>query len=63
MYRIIRFYKNAGISRRIIKTHLSLDQARKHCKDPQTSSSTCTNPVGIRRTREIGSWFDGYASM
>jgi len=63
MYKIVRFYENAGIRNRTIKTHLTLEEAQNHCKDPETSSSTCTNPVGTRRTREIGRWFDGYADM
>jgi hypothetical protein len=35
-------------------------EAQTHCSDPETSSSTCKNSVGRRRTRQRGPWFDGY---
>lgn len=59
-YKIIRFYFNASISKRIIETGLTLEEAQKHCNDPETSSRTCTNSVGRRRTKNVGPWFDGY---
>lgn len=59
-YKIVRFYRNAGIRRRVIETGLTLAQAQAHCNDPQTSSSTATNKVARDRTRRIGPWFDGY---
>jgi len=58
MYKIIRFYFNGG--NRTIKTGLSLDEARAHCNNPETSSSTCTRPDRNRITRRNGAWFDGY---
>ena len=39
---------------------LTLEQAQAHCKDPETSSSTCTSEEGLGRTRMYGPWFDGY---
>jgi hypothetical protein len=63
MYRVIRFYENAGIRRRVIDSGLTLSEVQAHCDDPETSSSTCTNAVGCRRTREIGRWFDGYEEV
>lgn len=60
MYNIVRFYRDAGINRRTIRTGLTLEEARAHCNDPETSSRTCASAVGRRRTREIGDWFDGY---
>ena len=59
-YAIVRFYQSAEIRRRIIAKGLTLDAAQAHCENPDASSSTCTTAVGNRRTREIGSWFDGY---
>lgn len=59
-YKIIRFYRNAGIRRRIIQTGLALEQAQKHCQNPETSSDTCTTKTGKARTRKIGPWFDAY---
>jgi len=60
MYKVIRFYESAGIRRRTIATGLTKDEAIKHCSNPQTSSSTCTNPIGIQRTNRVGRWFDGW---
>lgn len=60
MYRIIRFYESANIRRRIIDTGLTLEQAKAHCSDPETSSSTCTKAAGKARTKRLGRWFDGY---
>lgn len=60
MYRIIRFYRDAGIRRRVIDLGLTLEQAQAHCKDPETSSSTCTSKTAKARTRRVGAWFDGY---
>lgn len=60
MYRIVRFYESANIRRRIIDTGLTLEQAKAHCSDPETSSSTCTKAAGKARTKRLGRWFDGY---
>jgi hypothetical protein len=46
--------------RRTIETGLTLEQAQKHCSDPETSSSTCTKSAGKARTKRMGAWFDGY---
>ena len=62
-YRIVRLYKSAGIRSRVIRRGLTLEQARSHCSDPETSSSTCTNSIGKRRTRRVGDWFDAYEVM
>jgi hypothetical protein len=59
-YKIVRNYFNAGIRKRTIKTGLTLEQAKAHCTDPETSSSTCTNAVGKARTRSVGRWFDSF---
>ena len=59
-YKVIRFYENAGINKRVIETGLTLEQAQKHCNDPETSSTTCTTKVGKARTHRPGRWFDGY---
>jgi len=58
-YKIVRSYLNGG-SRRTIETGLTLEEAQKHCADPETSWKTCTKSAGKRRTRERGPWFDGY---
>ncbi len=48
---------------RTIKRGLTLEQAQEHCNDKETSSSTCTNYHGLIRTKNKGSWFDGYTSQ
>jgi hypothetical protein len=51
-YKIVRFYFKHG--RRVIKTGLTLEQAQRHCNDPETSSTTCKDATGRRRTRQRG---------
>jgi len=58
MYKIIRF-SAIGMSK-VIKTVDTLEEARAHCEDPETSSRTCTSDEGLELTSSIGSWFDGY---
>lgn len=58
MYKIVRSYLKGG--RRTIMTGLTLEQAQAHCRDPETSSKTCTRPDRKRITRRMGPWFDGY---
>ena len=57
-YKIMRmYYRRTGFAR-TIKTGLTLRQVQAHCKNPEMSSSTCTNATGKRRTKEHGEWFD-----
>ena len=60
-YKIVRSYFRGG--KRTIKKGLFLWEAQAHCKDPETSSRTCTKAVNVRRTRERGPWFDGYTNQ
>ena len=53
-YMVNRIYFTG--EREIVKTGLTLEEAQEHCSDPETSSSTATNPVLDDR----GPWFDGY---
>lgn len=54
-YRILRLYQNTGHNR-ITRRNLSLAEAREHCKNPETSSTTCKhNPEP-----QNGPWFDSY---
>lgn len=59
-YRIVRFFQKGEPQRRGLPTGLSLDEAQEHCKDPETSSRTCTKREGVKRTEERGAWFEGY---
>lgn len=56
MYEIVRHYFKGG--KRVIERGLTLEEARKHCNDPQTSSSTAKGKDSY--TRRVGQWFDGY---
>jgi hypothetical protein len=58
MYKIVRSFFNGGSQ--VIHEGLTLEEARAHCKDPETSSSTCRLPENRRRTELNGPWFDGY---
>jgi hypothetical protein len=53
-YKIIRMYFDK--ENRVTHSGLTLEEAQMHCNDPETSSSTASDP------KEPGSWFDGYES-
>ena len=57
-YKIIRTYFTG--ERYNIKKGLNLEEAQKHCRDPETSSSTCSGATA----RDVpGQWFDGYEEI
>jgi hypothetical protein len=58
-YRIVRMYQSAKADR-TIKRGLTLEEAQKHCSDPETSSRTAVKRAGTDCTRKHGPWFDGY---
>ena len=58
-YKIVRTYQYYR-NNRIIKTGLTLEQAKAWCNNPETSSSTATKPQAKRRTERLGAWFDEY---
>ncbi len=49
-YKIVRFYFRAK-EQEVIKTGLTLDEAKAHCSDPASKSTNC--PIEE-------AWFDGY---
>ena len=57
-YKIVRLFFKGG--KRTVKRGLTLEQAQEHCRNPQTSSRTCTNYIGRKRTEQRGPWFDSY---
>jgi hypothetical protein len=59
-YKIVRFYFKRPGYRRTINPRVTLEEAQAHCKDPESSSSTCDRPINRRRTKRQGPWFDGY---
>ena len=52
-YKIIRFRFEGND--RTIKRGLTLEEAQEHCRDPETSGSTCSD------LKKRGQWFDGYS--
>ena len=58
VYKIVRMYERR--ENELIKRFDTLEEAQKHCNDPETSSSTCTLPEMLEHTIEHGPWFDGY---
>ena len=66
MYKIVRHYLGPLVQgsyesyKRTIQSGLTLEQAQKHCADPNTSGRTATSAAAKRRTRIHGFWFDGY---
>jgi hypothetical protein len=63
MYKIVRSFLNENHDSQVIKTKLTLAQAQQHCKNPETSSSTCATPELKALTEKMGEWFDGYDKM
>lgn len=70
-YRIVRFYEDEerpGGHRRIMKRGLTLEEAKEHCNDDETSSYTAQPPRGCGNDPDLISawhqekkhWFDGY---
>jgi hypothetical protein len=59
-YKIERLFFNDDVQTKTIKTGLTLERAQSHCRDPETSSSTCEGITGIERTDKYGPWFDSY---
>ena len=59
-YKIMRFFQDRDRDSQIIRRGLTLEEAKEHCKDPETSSSKCTSEWGARLTEQAGPWFDGY---
>lgn len=58
-YKIIRFYRD-GHPAEVLRDGVTLEEAREHCRNPETSSSTATSQEAAERTRQYGEWFDGY---
>ena len=57
-YKIIRKFLNADSE--IIDEGLTLEEAREHCNNKETSYKTCKSRQGIKRTKDFGPWFDIY---
>lgn len=60
-YKIVRMFLNHPTE--TLKKNVSLEEAQRHCSDPETSSKTCTKAENISLTERAGPWFDGYDDM
>lgn len=60
LYKIVRHYEDPKRPKRTVKSGLYLDEARAHCRDPESSSRTCVGARGKALTRRVGHWFDAY---
>ncbi len=58
--KIVRHYQRT-YQHRTIRRGLTLEEAYDHCRDPETSSTTCCLATSVRRTRKRGPWFDSYS--
>lgn len=58
-YKIVRKFQN-GHADEEIETGLTLSQARQHCQNKDTSSSTATSESAKAITAKMGQWFDVY---
>jgi hypothetical protein len=53
-YKIVRGWRDHA-RREVIAEGLTLAEAQAHCRDPETSSRTASDP-----DLSAGPWFDGY---
>ena len=59
-FKVIRQFERDPSMNKVIATGLTLEQAREHCKDPETSSRSCVRPENVNRTQRLGAWFESY---
>ena len=59
-YKIVRYHMDSKIDNVVIDRRLTLEEAQKHCQDPETSSKTATGSEALSYTKMHGPWFDGY---
>jgi hypothetical protein len=59
-YKIVRHFQNESLENKTIYEGMTLEEAKAHCNDPESSSRSCTSAEGRARTKKFGNWFDGY---
>jgi hypothetical protein len=59
-YNIYRVFADEELGKTLIEQGVTLEEARAHCKDPETSSKTARSDDARERTRKYGPWFDCY---
>lgn len=62
MYKIVRGYRDQDFKETVLED-LTLEEAKAHCRDPETTSTKCKGAAGIARTAQFGPWFDGFEEM
>lgn len=60
-YKIVRYYANLHRGQRTLLTGLTLEEAKEHCNNPETSSATAVSRGAEEHTKTYGAWFDGWA--
>jgi hypothetical protein len=58
MFNIVRYHFKG--EKKNIKENVTLEEAQRHCNDPETSSKTCKHKENRDYTKQHGPWFDGY---
>lgn len=59
-YKIVRVFRDKPGKKWVIKTGLTLEEAKEHCSSLQTSSRTATGVKTDMLTRQHGPWFDTF---
>lgn len=59
-YKIVRMFFDDDFPSIELGGGLTLEEAQAHCRDPETSSKTCTSDELLQLTDACGMWFDGY---
>lgn len=59
-YKTIRFYRDMPERNCVVLTGLTLEQAKRRCSNPETSSSTAMSEWATRHTEIHGDWFEGF---
>lgn len=60
LYRIVRKYQNDAYPDEVIEGGITKEAAKKHCRDPESSSRTCTRAAEVALTEKRGPWFDAF---
>jgi hypothetical protein len=60
-YKIIRFFEKHP--RKVIKSGITLKEAKAHCNSKQSSSDTATGTEALMVTKNFGAWFDGWTEI
>jgi len=59
-YSIVRFYESGSKSTKVLKSGVSLKEAKAHCNDPETAWNTAVTRSAKAHTAMHGAWFDGW---